>query len=232
MKKAALGIATFLIIFLITLIVKFPYGDLLMTYCSSLNKVSKLNIVWQKQVTSFPFIKLSGVRILSDEREVAAFDRLDLRIIPGGFTFDGAKENCKITGRAGFNEITYSIISLPIPEFLKATLGAGIVSLSGTYNVKQKKGKGKFDAAIDKFPNPLISGSLTVNGQTTIEPQKTALVFTLKGASFDGKGTLSVTAPASDTAPNVSGVLEIKVGQMSMIFNVQGTLDNVTITKA
>jgi hypothetical protein len=231
MKKAAVGIATFLIIFLITLVIKFPYGDMLSSYCARLNKDTKLNITWQKQVTAFPYIRLTGAKILSDEREVAAFDRLDIKLSLGGVSFEGAKENCKLKGSTSLNDITYSLSSLPIPEFLKPTLGTGIISISGTHNIKQKKGKGKFDAAIDKFPNPLISGSLSINGQMTSEPQKTSLVFTLKGASFDGKGTISIT-PQPSGSPQVSGVLEIKVGQTSLIFNVQGSLDNVTITKA
>jgi len=65
-----------------------------------------------------------------------------------------------------------------------------------------------------------------------MEPQKTALLFNMKGKSLSGKGTIAITTGTSKEPPQISGVLDIKVGEMKLQFDVKGTLDNISISKA
>ncbi len=232
MKKIAWGIVIFIAVFALTMLFKFPYSAYLNSLCDKIGKEGTLVITWERSTDRFPYVKLYNVQIVSDEKLIGSFDRVDMTLRPGNLSFNAAKNECKVNGLVNLQDLTYSFVNLPIPEAFNSAIGKGLLTVTGTYNFKSRKGKGKFDATIEQFPNPLVSGNLTVNGQTSSENQKTNLVFTLKGKSFDGKGTITVTRTDAKTPAQVSGVLELKVGTMPIIMNVGGTLDNITITKA
>lgn len=232
MKKIILGVAIFIIVFALTVLFKFPYSEYLNSMCDKISREGTLSITWEKSTDSFPNVKLYNVLIVSDEKIIASFDRVDMQLKPGNLSFKAAKNDCKVNGLVNLQDLTYSFVNLPIPEAFNSAIGKGLLTVSGTYSFKSMKGKGKFTAAIDQFPNPLVSGSLSIDGTTSSENQKTSLVFTLKGKSFDGKGTITITRSDAKTPAQVAGVLELKMGSMQIMLNVGGTLDNITITKA
>jgi hypothetical protein len=232
MKKIVTGVAIFIIVFALTVMFSFPYSEYLNSMCDRMSKEGTLAIAWERSTDNFPSVKLYNVQIVSDEKLIACFDRVDMQLKPGSLTFKAAKNDCKVNGQVNLQELSYSFTNLPIPEAFNSSIGKGVLTVSGSYNMKAKKGKGKFEATIDQFPNPLVSGSLAIKGETSSENQKTSLVFTLKGKSFDGKGTITITRIDAKTPATVAGVLELSVGTMPIILNVGGNLDNITITKA
>ncbi|MDQ7823940.1 MAG: hypothetical protein RDV48_14160 [Candidatus Eremiobacteraeota bacterium] len=232
LKKALLALALFIAVFIITAVIRFPYISMLSSMAGKLSTEKKIDVSWERSTGSFPSIKLSSVRIVSEENEVAVFDSIDMFLSLSGMTFRGSQGAGRVSGKIARQKLDYTISSLPIPAFLSTSLGKGTLNASGTYDIKTGKGKGKFDASIEQFPNPLISGALTIDGQDTIEPRKTGIVFNLKGASLTGKGTVTITSADASTPSQVQGVLEVKVGQMPLIFNIQGTLNNIAVTKA
>jgi len=232
MKKVILGVVLFIIVFTLTILFKFPYSAYLDFLCDKISREGTLSITWERSTDSFPNVKLYNVLIVSDEKLIGSFDRVDMQLKPGNISFNASKNDCKINGLVNLQDLTYSFVNLTIPEAFNSTIGKGLLTVSGTYSFNDRKGKGKFEAAIDQFPNPLVSGNLTANGTISSENQKTSLVFNLKGQSFDGKGTITITRTDNRTPAQVAGVLELKMGSIPIILNVGGTLDNITITKA
>lgn len=232
MKKIFIGCMIFLAVFAITIIIRYPYIGLISSMCDKLSKDDKLNITWERNTTSFPVIKLYGLRIIQDNNEIVSFERFDFLLGISGIRFKGIKDPCKIDGNFRNSSITYRITSLTVPDYLKSKLGKGLINASGTFNTKTKKGKGKFDATINEFPNQLITGSISLEGQSTTEPQKSNLVFNIKGNNISGKGTITLTKTDPNSPSTVSGLLELKAGQMPLMLNIQGNLNNISISPA
>lgn len=230
MKRAVTYSIVFIITFLLTLVAKFPYASLLSYICYNIGNENDLNIVWTKQITSFPTIKLYEVRIVASESEIASFDRLDLVFSLGAIRFKGQKESCKINGKLKPPFIIYNIYNLPIPEQLQKSLGKGVLNTSGEYNYKQKKGKGKFDATIAEFPNPLITGTVAIGGDTSLEPNKSDLSFNLKGNNLEGKGTLTFSYKDPKSPTQIGGLLDLKVNSMPVMLNISGDINNPSIS--
>lgn len=227
MKKILISIILFIVIFAATLIVKFPYVTMLSYICGNLGRQNNMEISWASSSFSFPVMKLSGVKVVAEGSEIASFDKFEIHLSPIESKYQGLRESCRVSGKIKSPVITYNLTSFPIPESFSGSLGKGTVDASGEYDTRQKKGHSKIRATISEFPNPMVPGSVQLEGDTKTEGGKTDMTCTMSGKNLTGKGTITFTQKSPKTPVQINGLLDIKAGTIPVMLNITGDINNV-----
>jgi type II secretion system protein N len=239
LKRTALGILYFLVVFLIVLAARLPYEDLLRSRLLRIEREKGIQLTWESGKFSPLGFRLRGVEVISGGRALVQMDEVAVR--PGALSglvvsFRERSEKGKGKGqvRIGFSRTHFRIDDMTLPEALAASLGEGTLSLDGSCMRKTSTGKGRFKANFSRFPLPLAPGEITLEGEFALSMRNVRISFDIRGpVNLSGKGQVDVIVNDRDISySGISGLLDVKVGPTSLAYAVGGTLRQLRLSPA
>ena len=225
MKKTIMAAILFIIVFIVVLVLKFPYAEYMEKAVKDLNSGNDIKITWKNSENKYLKLELKNVTVNSKQGEILKLDDFIITAqIFGGFKFRGkGVENLSVSGNIKNGKIKFSIEEYPLPSYIASMTGDGKFKFIGDYDIKKKSGKIDFNGVIKKIPNPIITEPAAIAGEAEINGNETSVDFEAKGKTIAGAGKVNIKGS------QIAGNIKIDTGIIPVNVKISGELNNIKI---
>ncbi len=232
MKKTIFFILGLIIVFTVTLLIFFPYGDYISEFLArETGKTKDVQICWSKSTNRFPSTILDNVMVNTKKGSILYLDTLTLTpSLMGGIYFNGLSKEKETTllGHYKNDIVNFDIKHYTVPDFLTTSMGTGAFDFKGTFNTKENTGKMDFSGELSKLPTPLITQPVKVIGEGIKKGRVSDITFKLDGNKISGDGRIYITDNPGGEG-TLSGYINAKAGIIPIKIKLDGTTDNVKL---
>lgn len=232
MKKTLL-ILILLVIFVVTVLNFFPYGDyILNTLQSESNQNKEVKVNWTGSRNAFPSVIAENFTLTNPKGDLLVLDSLKATLtILGNINFSGENkaQNMTIKGRYNRGYIVFQMRNYHIPDFLESNIGIGVFNVNGDYNTKTRSGDLLFNGNLSKIPTPLVNFPIDIKGTVNLKSASTDIKFDLTGEQLKGNGRVYIVNGNSQQDSSISGFINAQAGLLPIKLIFEGTPDNIKI---
>lgn len=217
-------ILIFTVFLAIFIIILFPTDELVKNLCYRFKEQTGMELSYANAGVSAFSIVLQNIKINKDKEDVADFNKLWLSLTLNGLKIRVKKDSGGAIIESKGNKIICGITNLTIPEFLKDSLGVGIVNnMTGEYKKKEKEGSGLYSISLKELPRLSIKEDLSIEGKYTLAEGNLNLTFSLKGRLLKGAGLINIILQKNIWDSIVSGSIDASPAR----FTLGGTLGDI-----
>ena len=225
LKKILIVVSVFIIVFVIFLVLRFPFAEYLDKTVKDFNDSNDVKIVWTDSENKPLKVIISDLKLISQQGIILNADKFVVTAsFPNGLKFEGnGKDGLDITGTFRDNNIKFKIKKYRLPSYIESMLGEGIFDFDGFYKFKEKKGTVDFIGSLKNIPTPIIKDPASLSGKVNINGNNADINFEAMGSSISGNGHISIVNK------QVSGNAVLKAGMIPVNIKLSGDLNNIKI---
>ena len=225
LKKILIVVSVFILVFVIVLVLRFPFAEYFDKTVKDFNNSNDVKIVWTDSENKPLKVIISDLKLISQQGIILNADKFVVTAsFPNALKFKGnGKDGLDITGTLKDNNIKFKIKKYRLPSYIESMLGEGIFDFDGFYKFKEKKGTVDFIGSLKNIPTPIIKVPASLSGKVNIDGNNADINFEAMGSSISGNGHISIVNK------QVSGNAVLKAGMIPVKIKLSGDLNNIKI---